>query len=210
MGSSSCPPLPIEIWIEILSYLTDKRNLPTSWQACRRVSHVLKAAAEEAYKSTCLRTWQLHLLLGTRKCRPRLGATSERRVKVTATMSFDKMSPDGQRVFLHYPHCDYWGLEDVDLIAGDLRLVVQCLPGGAMELWIGSGCSKVGSMSPMLDVGEGGLPGMALEVDREARTVSYYWRPLLSTFLANAHDGNPRAFYGIYGKKRPGRVVRGV
>jgi hypothetical protein len=79
-----------------------------------------------------------------------------------------------------------------------------------MDLIVGSGAYSVGTLDAMLDIEDGGLPSIQLEVNREARTLSYLWKPLLSTFLDNAHEGNPRAFYGTYGNTKPGRIVRGI
>lgn len=79
-----------------------------------------------------------------------------------------------------------------------------------MDLAVGSGASIVGTLEVMLDIEEGDLSSIELEVDRRARTASYLWKPLLSTFFDNAFDGNPRGFYGTYGRKKPGRIVKGI
>lgn len=207
--ASLCRPLPLEVWIEILGYLTEKEHLATTWQSCRRVSHLLRVAAEKAYAYDCLRRWRVHLLIGFRKLPPRPGSSVARHSTVASLLRFQKLSPDGERIYLHDPEMKEprWG---IDLIGGDLHLVARCLRRGNMDLIVGSGAYSVGTLDAMLDIEEGGLPSIDLEVDRVARTASYLWKPLLTTFLVNAYDGNPRAFYGTYGKKKPGRIVRGV
>jgi hypothetical protein len=232
VSSAVCPPpppLPLELWIEILGYLTDKEHLPTSWQSCRRVSHLLKAAAEKAYLYACIRKWKVHLKLGYRRLARRPGQVegNGRRSPVTALLRFQKLSyategggiagQEGQqRVYFHDPEMQPppWGLIDEQLGGDDddTALVVRCGARGPLELVIGSGAYNRGSLDVMLDIPDPGasLAGVALQVDRDRRTVSCLWQPLLSTFLCNAHEGNPYAFYGTYGKKKPGRIVRGV
>ncbi|KAH6652405.1 hypothetical protein BKA67DRAFT_573893 [Truncatella angustata] len=204
-----CNSLPLEVWIEILGYLIDKDHLSTTWLSCRRVSHLLKSAAEKAYTYDCIRRWKVHLLLGYRKLGPRANSTTERWTTATTLLKFTKLSPDGERIYFEDAGlgAPRWG---VDQLGGDLHLVARCLRSGTMELIIGSGAYSVGTIDAMLDIKEGDLPSIELDVNRETRIVSYQWRPLLSTFLENAHDGNPRAFYGTYGKTKPGRIVRGV
>lgn len=204
-----CPPLPLEVWIEILGYLTDKEDLPTLWQSCRSVSHLLRVAAEKTYKYNCLGRWKLHLLLGYRRLPVRPGSNVERHSAVTSLIQFQRLSEDGERVFFHDPGMrpPRWG---IDWYGGDLNLVARCMRRGNMDLAVGSGASIVGTLDVMLDIDDGDLPSIELEIDRKARTASYLWRPLLSTFLGNAVEGNPRSFYGTYGRKKPGRIVRGI
>lgn len=206
---SACHSLPLEVWIEILGHLTDKAHLPTTWQSCRRVSRHFKIAAEKAYIYECVQRWKIHLLLGYRKLAPRPGSDVERRSSVTILLKFHKLSPDGNRIYFHDPEMKppRWG---IDCLGGDSHLVARCLRRGNMELIIGSGAYSVGTLDAMLDIPEGDIPSIELELDREKRTASCLWKPLLSTFLFNAHEGNPRAFYGTYGKKKPGRIVRGI
>ncbi|KAF7518919.1 hypothetical protein G7054_g13281 [Neopestalotiopsis clavispora] len=230
VSSAVCPPpppLPLELWIEILGYLTDKEHLPTSWQSCRRVSRLLKAAAEKAYLYVCIRKWKVHLKLGYRRLARRPGQVegNGRRSPVTALLRFQKLAyateggdmagQEGQqRVYFHDPEMQPppWGLTDEHLDDDDTALVVRCGARGPLELVVGSGAYNRGSLDVMLDIPNPGasLAGVALRVDRDRRTVSCLWQPLLSTFLCNAHEGNPYAFYGTYGKKKPGRIVRGV
>ncbi|KAK6073857.1 hypothetical protein SCUP515_06779 [Seiridium cupressi] len=207
--STPCQTLPLEVWIEILGYLTDKAHLSTTWQSCRRVSHLFKVAAEKAYEYNCIRRWKVYLLLGYRHLPPRPGSNVERSTTVATILRFQKLSPDGQRIYFHDPEMKppRWG---IDRIGGDLHLIVHCLKRGSMDLIVGTGAYSLGTLDAMLDIEEGDLPSIDLEVDRQARTLSYRWKPFLSTFLANAYDGNPRAFYGKYGKMKPGRIVRGI
>lgn len=206
--AAACRPLPLEVWIEILGHLTDKEDLCASWQSCRRVSRLLKVAAEKAYTYGCIRRWRVHLQLGYRKVR-RPGSGAERTTTVNTILRFRRLSADGERVCFHDPEMTPPS-RGIDWYGGDLHMVARCLKRGSMDLMVGSGAFSVGTIDVMLDIEEGDLPGIALEVDREARTASFLWKPLLSTFLDNALEGNPRAHYGIYGKKKPGRIVRGI
>ncbi|ETS77301.1 hypothetical protein PFICI_11175 [Pestalotiopsis fici W106-1] len=208
----ACPPLPLEVWIDILGYLTDKAHLPTSWQSCRRVNRLLKTAAEKAYLYGRIPKCKVHLQIGHRRIPPRQGNFVERHRSVSVPLRFDKMSPDGQRVYFCDPDMSppphHRG--DLDDFAGDARVVAECRRSGSMALAIGRQAHGISTYEPMLNIPEGEIPGIAMEIDYERRIVSYLWKPLLSTFLCNAHDESPYVFYGKHGKQIPGRVIRGI
>ncbi|OJD32973.1 uncharacterized protein BKCO1_3400039 [Diplodia corticola] len=59
--SSPKPPrLPIELWMHILSSVSDTESLPGLWFAARATSRLLRAAAEAAFPAAHLRRW-LHV-----------------------------------------------------------------------------------------------------------------------------------------------------
>ncbi|KAI1105967.1 hypothetical protein F4804DRAFT_302498 [Jackrogersella minutella] len=46
---SRCPPLPLEIWTQIMRTLVHSEDLPAQWTGLRLLSHTLKAALETAF-----------------------------------------------------------------------------------------------------------------------------------------------------------------
>ncbi|KAI5867462.1 hypothetical protein GGS23DRAFT_178889 [Durotheca rogersii] len=48
-ASSRCPPLPLEIWTQIMRAVVHCEDLPELWPCLRLASHVLKAAVETAF-----------------------------------------------------------------------------------------------------------------------------------------------------------------
>lgn len=56
---STCPQLPIELWIRIIGLITDSRYLPRAWLGFRRVSSCFKAATELAFSDRHLRNTEI-------------------------------------------------------------------------------------------------------------------------------------------------------
>ncbi|KAI2634939.1 hypothetical protein GGS26DRAFT_531402 [Hypomontagnella submonticulosa] len=57
---SRCPPLPLEIWTQIMRTVVHSSDLPEQWMGLRLLSHTLKAALETAFVDehlACLRGW---------------------------------------------------------------------------------------------------------------------------------------------------------
>ncbi|KAI1379964.1 hypothetical protein F4677DRAFT_300281 [Hypoxylon crocopeplum] len=48
-SNSRCPPLPLEIWTQIMRTLVHSEDLPELWTGLRLLSHTLKAAVEAAF-----------------------------------------------------------------------------------------------------------------------------------------------------------------
>ncbi|KAH7033522.1 uncharacterized protein B0I36DRAFT_110186 [Microdochium trichocladiopsis] len=57
--SSKCPPLPLELWIRIIGFVTDSRYIPRAWLNFRRVSSSFKAATELAFSDRHLRNTEI-------------------------------------------------------------------------------------------------------------------------------------------------------
>ncbi|KAI1204844.1 uncharacterized protein F4807DRAFT_314212 [Annulohypoxylon truncatum] len=102
---SRCPPLPLEIWTQIMRTLVHSEDLPELWMGLRLLSHTLKAALETAFVDehlTRLRGW---LYVGdpqTDARRPwnssQAGAGTAKRI-VPLQLVLSRFSPDRRRAY---------------------------------------------------------------------------------------------------------------
>ncbi|KAI1092946.1 hypothetical protein F5B19DRAFT_179220 [Rostrohypoxylon terebratum] len=89
---SRCPPLPLEIWTQIMRTVVYNGDLPELWRGIRLLSHTLKAALETAFADEHLK----HL-------RGRLYGPQQDRMRPQRmdpiSLQFWRFSPDRRRVY---------------------------------------------------------------------------------------------------------------
>ncbi|KAI2472285.1 hypothetical protein F4781DRAFT_438509 [Annulohypoxylon bovei var. microspora] len=101
-----CPPLPLEIWTQIMRALVHSEDLPELWTGLRLLSHTVKAAVEAAFADehlARLRGWlyvgdpQQHQAEAARQRRPR-GQPGAGRI-VPLQLALSRFSPDRRRAY---------------------------------------------------------------------------------------------------------------
>ncbi|KAI1140949.1 hypothetical protein F5Y05DRAFT_292937 [Hypoxylon sp. FL0543] len=97
---SRCPPLPLEIWTQVMRSLVHNEDLPELWTGLRLLSHTLKAALETAFVDEHLARLRGWLYVGdphfeTRRSRSQSGA---KRI-VPIQLALSRFSPDRRRAY---------------------------------------------------------------------------------------------------------------
>ncbi|KAI1655909.1 hypothetical protein F4813DRAFT_148578 [Daldinia decipiens] len=100
---SRCPPLPLEIWTEVMRILVHGEDLPELWAGLRLLSHTLKAALETAFVDEHLlrlRGW-LYVRNSDPLAMPRPWGGSGNNLKciVALPLVLSRLSPDRQRAY---------------------------------------------------------------------------------------------------------------
>ncbi|OTB07447.1 hypothetical protein M426DRAFT_318123 [Hypoxylon sp. CI-4A] len=110
---SRCPPLPLEIWTQIMRTLVHNEDLPEIWTSLRLLSHTLKAAVETAFVDehlSRLRGWlyvgdPAHAALRSHPSAPpagggwiRRGVRESKRI-VPLQLVLTRFSPDRRRAY---------------------------------------------------------------------------------------------------------------
>ncbi|KAL0261830.1 hypothetical protein SLS55_003262 [Diplodia seriata] len=173
-----CPALPVELWIRIISCITNSNVIPHVWLSCRRVSRCVRAATEEAFlhrhlkPRTHVKFRDLGMVPDSAGWKHYLGLTLE----------FDRLSEDRTRaVFGNKRRIDDDD-EDEEEEEEQEQVVEDALTArwrAAMKLYQGDGDGCRFDLSPYTItvrqiVNDTELPG--LEVDYEGREMSFDWR----------------------------------
>ncbi|KAI8958305.1 hypothetical protein F5Y11DRAFT_43468 [Daldinia sp. FL1419] len=157
---SRCPPLPLEIWTQVMRTLVYSEELPELWANLRLLSHTLKAALETAFLDEHLSRLRAWLYVGDpnplapRRLLSGTGNNMKRVIPLPLVLS--RLSSDRQRAyFVSLLHRDDRTLEMSPLFAecGDDTVVAEWLrsaygippPGGRatearLRLTIGPDC----------------------------------------------------------------------
>ncbi|KAI1408226.1 hypothetical protein F5Y13DRAFT_172888 [Hypoxylon sp. FL1857] len=96
---SRCPPLPLEIWTQIMLPVVHSEDLPELWMGLRLLSHTLKAALETAFVDehlTRLRGW---LYVGDPQLETRPWSQSGAKRIVPLQLVLTRFSPDRRRAY---------------------------------------------------------------------------------------------------------------
>ncbi|KAI1478198.1 hypothetical protein F4774DRAFT_168830 [Daldinia eschscholtzii] len=158
---SRCPPLPLEIWTQIMRTVVHSENLPELWMSLRLLSHTLKAALETAFLDEHLSRLHGWLYVGDpnplvpRRPWGGSGSNTTKRV-IPLPLVLSRLSPDRRRAyFVSLVHRDEPTLAVSSLFAdcGDNTVVAEWLrsapgippPGGRatearLRLTIGPDC----------------------------------------------------------------------
>ncbi|KAI1645801.1 hypothetical protein F4815DRAFT_56215 [Daldinia loculata] len=157
---SRCPPLPLEIWTEVMRILVHGEDLPELWAGLRLLSHTLKAALETAFVDEHLSRLRGWLYVGDpNPLVPRRswgGSGNNIKRIISLPLVLARLSSDRQRAyFVSLLHRDDPTLEMSPLFAecGDDTVVAEWLrsahgippPGGRatearLRLTIGPDC----------------------------------------------------------------------
>lgn len=166
-----CPPLPFELWVRIISEISNSNLIPGVWLSCRHVSRLVRAATEEAFLAR-------HLKKRTRVKFSDLGMTVDRRGKkafLSLVLQFDRLSEDRTRVVFK----DQTSEERLKQRGVYDALLVRWRD--AMRLYQGDGDGSRNDLPPYTIavrqiVNDTELPG--LEIDYEKREMSFDWRAM--------------------------------
>ncbi|OJD37370.1 heterogeneous nuclear ribonucleoprotein r [Diplodia corticola] len=181
-----CPPLPVELWVRIISNIAHSNVIPHVWLSCRRVSRTVRAAAEEAFLHRHLKP-RTHI-----KFRD-LGMVPDShgwKHYLNLTLEFDRLSEDRKRVVfsnrraLREEEEEEDEGEDEEEGRRHEKAVEDALTErwrAAMRLYQGNGYGCRIDLSPYTItvrqiINDTELPG--LEIDYEAREMSFDWRAM--------------------------------
>ncbi|GME65408.1 hypothetical protein GTA08_BOTSDO02129 [Neofusicoccum parvum] len=172
----SCPELPFELWVRIISSVSNSNLIPSLWLSCRRVSRLVRAATEEAFLAR-------HLRPRTRVRFGDLGVTVDRRGRrayLALALRFARLSKDRARaVFADATPEERLRDRGVyDALLARWR--------DAMRLYQGDGNGCRNDLPPYTVavrqiVNDTELPG--LEIDYERREISFDWRAMFDMFF---------------------------
>ncbi|KAF2465716.1 uncharacterized protein BDR25DRAFT_336825 [Lindgomyces ingoldianus] len=163
----TCPSLPPEIWIRILSHHLDLTHL---WTTCRRVSSTFQAYVEQAFAETHLRSTQIDFQLEKHN----LGGRT-RRPEVPCT--FSHFSSDAGKLRVYFT--DKRGKREVSREEK-----------GGYEKVMGRWEERVRMSKPETPhytislggtVNDTGLPG--LKLNAKERAIEFKWRDMLTLFF---------------------------
>ncbi|KAK0661396.1 hypothetical protein DIS24_g2656 [Lasiodiplodia hormozganensis] len=174
--SRRCPPLPIEVWVRIISCISNSNVIPHVWLSCRRVSRAVRAATEEAFlhrhlkPRTHIRFRDLGMVRDSGGWKHYLGLTLE----------FDRLSEDRTRAIFSNKNA----IEDDDGDGEEEEEIERALTArwrSAMMLYQGNGDGCRNDLPPYTIavrqiVNDTELPG--LEIDYEKREMSFDWRAM--------------------------------
>ncbi|KAI0897223.1 hypothetical protein F4806DRAFT_392056 [Annulohypoxylon nitens] len=113
-----CPPLPLEIWTQIMRYLVHNEDLPELWRDIRLLSHTLKAALEAAFVDEHLKNLRGWL------CGPQHDRLRPQRMD-PVSLQFWRFSPDRRRA--------YFVSNDLSQIS---RSLAQCGDNTVVAKWL--------------------------------------------------------------------------
>ncbi|KAF2145402.1 uncharacterized protein K452DRAFT_283760 [Aplosporella prunicola CBS 121167] len=174
-----CPQLPFELWTRIISCLTrDTHYTARTWFNFRQVSHMLKAATEEAFLTTHLKKTCIHYNLGMELDKDKM------KCYMSLDLAFIKLSDDRSRAI--------FGDEHPESVPNQKRRgiykVMQRHWENGMDMYLGTSSGERRFDLPPHTIllrrfaNDTDLPG--LEIDYAKRAISFEWKGMFNALFS--------------------------